>query len=53
MKNTHCRMWNVARNTEKLEKLKMHNVGTGIWRETLNHGKRVTNTVGREYGEKN
>jgi hypothetical protein len=33
MKNTHCRTWKMARNSEKREKGEMHTVGTGIWRE--------------------
>ena len=33
MRHKHCRTWNMARNTEKLEMLKMHTVGPGLWRE--------------------
>ena len=35
IKNAHCRTWNMARNTQKHGKLKMHTVGSGIWREKL------------------
>jgi hypothetical protein len=35
MRNTHCRIWNMARNTEKHGKYEMHTLGNGTWRETL------------------
>jgi hypothetical protein len=31
MRNTHCRTWNMVRNTEKREKWEMHTVGPGVW----------------------
>jgi hypothetical protein len=34
MRHKHCMTWNMARSTEKLEKLEMPNVGPGIRRET-------------------
>jgi hypothetical protein len=30
--HTHCRPWNMARNTEKHGKLEMHTVGHVSWR---------------------
>ena len=33
MKNTHCRIWIVMRNSEKRENVEMQTVGHGIWRE--------------------
>ena len=31
MRNTHCRTWNMARNTEKLEKREIQTLGSGVW----------------------
>jgi hypothetical protein len=33
MRNTHCRTWKMARNSEKREKAEIQTVGHGIWRE--------------------
>ena len=33
MKNTRCRTWNMARNTERRDKCESHNVGPELWRE--------------------
>ena len=33
MKNTLCRTWNMAINTQKREKREKHTVGPGFWRE--------------------
>ena len=35
MRNTHCKTWNMAKNTEKHVKCEMHTVGHGIWQETM------------------
>ena len=47
MRNRHCRIWNVTRNTEKREKWEMHTVEPGEWRENWKSWK-IRNTVGRE-----
>ena len=33
MRNTHCRTWNMVRNSEKVEKLEIHTLGPGVWQE--------------------
>jgi hypothetical protein len=33
MRNTHCRTWNMARNTQKYGKCEMHMARPGVWRE--------------------
>ena len=33
MRHNYCLTWNMARNSEKREKLEIHTVGTGIWQE--------------------
>jgi hypothetical protein len=43
MRKTHCKTWNVARNTEKHEKWEMNLKYGG---KTENHGKWETHTVG-------
>ena len=35
MRNTDCRIWNIARNSEKREKCEIHTVGSGVWQETF------------------
>ena len=35
MSHKHCMTWNMARNTEKREKFKMHTVGPGILKKKL------------------
>jgi hypothetical protein len=35
MRYTYCGTWNMARNTEIIEKREIHTVGPGILRETL------------------
>ena len=45
MRNTHCKTWNNARNTEKCENVEIHTVGPGIWQEIDKHGKWDRNTV--------
>ena len=39
MRHTHCRTWNIARNTEKLAKSEKNTVGPGIWQKTEKRGK--------------
>ena len=31
MRQTHCRLWNMVKNTVKCRKCEMHTVGAGIW----------------------
>jgi hypothetical protein len=51
--NTHCRTWNIARNTEKLKKWEIHTLGTGLLRENQQTRKIETQTLFHlEYGEK-
>ena len=38
----------MPRNTEKIEKWKLHTVGPGIWREHWDRGKGETDIVGHE-----
>ena len=33
MRNTHCRTWNMARNSQKREEGEIHTVEPGLWRE--------------------
>ena len=33
MRNTHCRTWNMARNSEKREEGEIHTVEPGLWQE--------------------
>ena len=33
MRKTHCRTWNVVRNSEIVEKLEIHTFRTGLWQE--------------------
>ena len=39
MKNTHCRIWIVMRNSEKRENVELQTVGHGIWRENTKRWK--------------
>ena len=31
MRHTHCRTWNMVRNSEKREKCEIYTVGPGLW----------------------
>ena len=46
MRNVHCRTLSMARKLKKkMEKGETHNVGHGIWRETVKNVKKEKYTV--------
>ena len=44
-RHTHCRTWNIARNSENHEKCEIHKQDLGYGNKTEKCGKRDTNTV--------
>ena len=54
MRDTYCRLWNMAKNTVKCGKCEIHTLGAGIWQENLNTWKSVKCTLQDLYnGKKN
>ena len=45
MRQTHCRLWNMVKNTVKCGKCEIHTLGAGIWQENLNTWKSVKCTL--------